>query len=72
MHSILLTILVAASPAADVETANPREARARFERELTTGSLIAVAEIAWLSKCTPPAPTLTSLRSSCAIAGLCL
>jgi hypothetical protein len=34
-----LTFLVAASPA-DVETANPREAQARLEHELKTGSLI--------------------------------
>ena len=40
MHSILLTILVAAAPTADVDIANPREAQARLEHELQTGSLI--------------------------------
>ena len=39
LHSILLTLLVA-SASAEVETASPREAQARLERELQTGSLI--------------------------------
>jgi hypothetical protein len=39
MQSIFLAVLLAA-PTVDVELANPREAQARLERELTTGSLI--------------------------------